>query len=120
MTQSEREELAKKVEAASNAVLDLTATVAKALRASFPDAAAAGQIPDNIATSTDAVVALVNAALPGWYLSIHGRARTAAGAWRCSLRRSDVRDDDEMLGVGEAHTLTLAMLAAVLRVAARQ
>ncbi len=113
----DRESLAKRVEATSYADPGLTAEVAEALRGSFP--AAAGQIPDDIAASTDAIVELVIAALPGWHFSVHGRARPS-GAWRCSLRRSDVRDDDEMLGVGEAQTLALATLAAVLRVAARQ
>ena len=119
MPQSNLEDLARRVEAASNADLDLPATVASALRASFPAAASAGQIPDDIATSTDAILAQVIATLPGWHFSIHGRAR-ASGEWRCTLRRSDVRDDDEAIGVGEAHTLNLAILAAVLRVAARQ
>lgn len=120
MQQRDLEELAKRVEAASNADLDLPANVARALRASFPSAAAAGRIPDDIASSTDAIVAQVIALMPGWHFSIHGRARIAAGAWRCTLRRSDVRDDDETIGVGEAHSLNLAILAAVLRVAARQ
>jgi hypothetical protein len=113
------EDLAKRVENSGNADLDLPADVASALRASFPDAASDGPIRDDIATSTDAVVAQVIAALPGWHFSIHGRARTTAGAWRCTLRRSDVRDDDETIGVGEAHSLNLAILAAMLRVAAR-
>ena len=120
MPTTEVEDLAKRVEASSNADRDLRADVARVLRASYPAAASAGQITDEVAASTDAILALVNAALPGWYLSIHGRARKAAGAWRCTLRRSDVRDDDEAIGVGEAHSLNLAILAAVLRVAARQ
>jgi hypothetical protein len=49
---------------------------------------------------------------------MHGRARLD-GPWRCSLRRSDTRDDDEILGLGEARTLNLAVLAAVVRLAAR-
>lgn len=120
MSQSEIEELAGRVEAASSADPDLAATVARTLRASFPAAALAGQIPDDIATSADAIVALAIAALPGWHFSIHGRARSVAGAWSCTLRRSDVRDDDETIGVAEAHTLNLVILAAVLRIAARQ
>lgn len=120
MQKSKLEELAKRVEAASNADSDLIATAANVLRESFPTAAAAGHVPDDIAASTDAIVELVIAALPGWHFSIHGRARSTSGSWSCSLRRSDVRDDDELIGVGEAQTLSLATLAAVLRVAARQ
>jgi hypothetical protein len=120
MQEKDLEELATRVEAASSADPDLRATVTEALRTSFPSMASAGKVPDDVATSTDAILAQVIAALPGWHLSIHGRARTSAGSWRCTLRRSDVRDDDEAIGVGEAHSLNLAILAAVLRVAARQ
>lgn len=119
MLQKDIEGLATRVETADDADHDLPADIARALRASFPGAASADQIPDEIETSTDAVVADVIALLPGWHFSIHGRARTDAGAWRCTLRRSDVRDDDETIGVGEANSLNLAILAAMLRVAAR-
>ncbi len=120
MPKNDREELASRVEASSNADFDLSANVAGASRASFPTAASAGHIQDDIATSTDAIVAQVIAALPGWHFSIRGRARTDTGAWRCTLRRSDVRDDDETIGVSEAHSRSLATPAAGLRVAARQ
>jgi ribonucleotide monophosphatase NagD (HAD superfamily) len=120
MLQNDLEELANRVEAATDTDSDLAANAASALRASFSSTSSASQIPDDIATSSDAIVALVNAALPGWHFSIHGRARTDKDAWRCTLRRSDVRDDDEMIGVGEAHSLNRAILAALLRVAARQ
>jgi hypothetical protein len=120
MLKKDIENLATRVEAANSADRDLPADVARALRASFPGAASAGPIPDEITTSTDAVLAQVIASLPGWHFSIHGRARTDTGAWRCSLRRSEVRDDDEAIGVGEANALNLAILAALLRVAARQ
>lgn len=120
MLKKDIEQLATRVEAASSADRDLPADVARALRASFPAAASASPIPDEITTSTDAVLAQVIALLPGWHFSIHGRARTGAGAWRCTLRRSEVRDDDETIGLGEANSLNLAILAAMLRVAARQ
>ena len=120
MPRTDLEDLAKRVEAVSSADLNLSASVAGALREWFPNATSAGPIPDDIATSTDAIVAQVIAALPGWHFSIHGRARTTSGAWRCTLRRSDVRDDDEAIAVGEARSLNLAVLAAVLRAAARQ
>jgi hypothetical protein len=120
MLKKDLEDLATRVEAAGHADRDLPADVARALRASFPGASSASPIPDDIANSTDAIVAQVIAVLPGWHFSIHGRARTDTGAWRCTLRRSEVRDDDEAIGVGEANSLNLAILAALLRVAARQ
>jgi hypothetical protein len=120
MARTGLEELAARVEDASVLDTDLKRAVEKALRESFPDAAAAGLVPDGIVHSTDAIVALVVSALPGWHFSIHGRARPDVGPWRCSLRRSDVLDDDETLGLGEARDLNLAVLAAVVRVAARK
>jgi hypothetical protein len=118
MGQTELGELARRLEAANVVGLDLREAVVKALRESFPDAAAAGLVADDIAASTDAIVTMVVVALPGWHFSIHGRARRDPGSWRCSLRRSDVLDDDEIVGLGEARHLNLAVLAAVVRVAA--
>lgn len=117
MAKTEVLALAKRVEAAEALDGALAGAVEAALRATFPDQAAAGQIPDGLARSSDLLEALVLAALPGWYFSIHGRAR-AHGPWTCTLRRSDVDDDDEILGTGEACRLSLAMVAAILRVAA--
>lgn len=118
MIRKELLELADRLEAAETLGADLSVQALLALRESFPTEAAEGQIASEIVTSSDAMVEMVNAALPGWYFSIHGRARHTQGAWKCSLRRSDVLDDDEILGTGEARSLSLAMLVAVIRVAA--
>jgi hypothetical protein len=112
-------ELAKKVEAAAEMTAALAADATLGLRTGFPDAATAGLIHEDAVRSTDELLTLVKEALPGWHYSMHGRAR-AAGAWTCSLRRSDVLDDDEILGIGEADSLPQALLAAVLRIAARR
>ena len=117
MAQDDLTDLARRVESASGLEAHLGAAAQHALRARLPVEAAAGLIPDGMAASTDALLALILAALPGWHYSVHGRARPA-GAWTCSLRKSDVLDDDEVLGTGEAGTLPQALLAAVLRVVA--
>ncbi len=119
MAQKELLDLADKVEAAPDLDGDLAAGAVRGLRTAFPEQAKAGLIPDGIPGSSDLLEALVLSALPGWHFSIHGRARPA-GPWTCSLRRSDVGDDDEVLGTGEARRLSLAILASILRVAARQ
>ena len=116
MAREELQKLAGTVEAADHLNVPLSARAVAGLRSAFPAEAAAGLIPDG-PLSTDALLALVMAALPGWHYSAHGRARKA-GAWSCSLRRSDVLDDDEILGTGEADSLMQALLAAMLRVAA--
>ena len=118
MAREELLELAERVEAATAPDSALAAQVMHGLRAALPQEAAAGHLPDGLAQSTDAMLALVNSALPGWHFSIHGRARPAPGSWTCSLRRSDVLDDDEVLGTAKAASLSQAVLAAVLRVAA--
>lgn len=115
MAHQELQELAAAVEAADPSDKALAARAVAGLRLGFPEETAGltgGGLP-----STDALLALVQAALPGWHYKIHGRARPA-GAWSCSLRRSDVLDDDEVLGTGDADTLPQALLAAVLRIAA--
>jgi hypothetical protein len=119
MAQDELLDLAKQVESVRALDARLGAAALHALRAGFPAEAAAGLIPDGAASSADALLALAMAALPGWHFKIHGKARPA-GEWTCSLRRSDVLDDDEILGTGDADSLPLALLAAVLRILARR
>lgn len=65
--------------------------------------------------STDKVLALIYAVRPGWSVSMRGVARLPNGHWRCTLRRSDTRDNDEYLGVGRGPTLPHSLLAALLK-----
>ena len=118
MAYAELRTLAAKVEVAESFGADLAAEVDQGLRARYPWADREGYIPDGIGSSTDALAALVVAVLPGWHFSIHGRARPLTGPWSCSLRRSDVLDNDEVVGVSEACSLSQAVLAAILQVAA--
>lgn len=64
--------------------------------------------------ATDDVLAIVRLALPGWMIQIKGTATDPNGHWHCSLRRSDVRDNDPYVGIGHGLTLPNALLAAVL------
>lgn len=64
--------------------------------------------------STDEVLGLVRAALPGWTIQIRGMASHPNGHWRCSLRRSDTRDNDPFVGIGHGPTLPHALLGAVI------
>ena len=65
--------------------------------------------------STDAVLAAIYAARPGWSVSIRGAMSHPNGHWRCTLRRSLGRDNDDYLGVGRGPTLPHALLAALLK-----
>ena len=64
--------------------------------------------------STDAVLGLVRACLPGWTIQLKGTATSPNGHWHCSLRRSDVRDNDPYVGLGAGPTLPHALLGAVI------
>ena len=78
--------------------------------------AAGGQhIAHSDLDSTDKVLAIIYAIRPGWSVSMKGVARLPNGHWRCTLRRSDMRDNDEYLGVGRGPTLSHALLAALLK-----
>lgn len=65
--------------------------------------------------STDAVLGLIHEVKPGWSLSIRGKASTPNGHWRCTLRQSSSRDNDEYLGVGQGPTLPHALMACLLK-----
>lgn len=71
-------------------------------------------VPDQPAEA-EAALALVAAALPGWEISLDGRASRELGEWTCALRRSRARDSDEAIGIGRGQRMGPALLAALLR-----
>ena len=66
--------------------------------------------------STDKVLGLIYAIRPGWSVSIKGNASMPNGHWRCTLRKSSRRDNDEYIGVGRGPTLPHSLLASLLKV----
>jgi hypothetical protein len=66
--------------------------------------------------TVDAVLAIVDRALPGWAVTMEGWASADHGHWTCSLRRSRERDNDEVIGVGKSQHLVPALLAALIKV----
>ena len=58
--------------------------------------------------------------LPGWEIDLRNASAGLGGSWTCALREGTARDDDQIIGIGKAQTLSLAMVAALLRVAARR
>ena len=69
---------------------------------------------EKIAT-TDGALHVADAAFPNWVVRIHGRANDRDGHWRCTLRESDIRDNDKAIGSGRSPVLAQAILAAILR-----
>ena len=65
--------------------------------------------------STDMVLDLIYTLRPGWSVNIRGLANKPNGHWRCSLRRSSSRDNDEYIGIGRGPTLPHALLASVMK-----
>lgn len=94
---------------------DLFAQAVTALRAAFPheDFLDAEHLIES--DPTEAVLHLVSKHLPDWSISLKGKARDLNGDWSCILRRSDIHDNEVSIGVGSGRTLSLAVLAAVLR-----
>ena len=63
------------------------------------------------------VLHLVDLAVPGWTIQLTGKAREPDGHWRCSLRETRGKDEDEVVGVGSGPAVGLALLEALLDVA---
>jgi hypothetical protein len=88
--------------------------VANALRPIFPKAP---NLPEALSDPTEAVLHLIDRCLPTWTISLTGKAIEPDGHWRCYLRETTGRDDDAVIGHGQAPVVTLALLQALLRVA---
>lgn len=72
--------------------------------------------PDTL-TSSDAVLDLIDDVLPGWSIHLTGKATERDGHWKCTLRSSASRDNDEFVGRGKGKVLSHALLAAMIRTA---
>lgn len=101
--------LGEEIEAAAEVTGDLAARALRALEA-------AGHSAAEGFGSVDAVLAIVDRALPGWAVSMEGSASAEHGHWTCTLRRSRERDNDEIIGVGRSQHLAPALLAALVKV----
>jgi len=69
----------------------------------------------SVLVSMEAALALVDRVLPGWQITLERSSR-----WRCTLRESSSRDDDELPGIAAATTPALALLAAAIAVTVRR
>lgn len=108
--------LADKIEAA----LDVEEGLKTEILGAMHEMGMTGDIAQPDLDSTDDLLAIVNIVLPGWTVSVKGKAWQPNGHWTCSLRKTSSRDSDEFIGVGRAPTLPHALLAALLRVRGQQ
>ena len=105
---------------AAAAPADLAAMAAEWLASAWP---VDGKIPafdPAFAVSLDKTLQLMVETFPNWVIMLQGTAHPTTGHWSCTLRKSGLRDDYEMIGIGSAPTAPLAMILALLRVMIRQ
>jgi hypothetical protein len=114
------EDLVRRIESTSPGdpaiVRDLLEALAAAPRA-FGTEGASEEAAFGVAclASLEAAQEAVDRVLPNWRIQLQ-----RADGWRCTLRESGVRDDDELIGVGAGPTPAFALLAAFLAVTARR
>lgn len=89
--------------------------VVHALAFLLPDVDAVQSLKAEHVGSADHAMLVADAAIPNWAVKIRGRANDADGHWRCTLRESDSRDSDAIIGIGRSPVLAHAILAAVIR-----
>lgn len=114
MKDPELDVLIKELETRADMPVEDFAGVVHALNFLLPGKVAETATAERIAT-TDGAMHVADDAYPNWAVSIHGRTNDRNGHWRCSLRESDIRDNDSMVGAGRSPVLAQAILAAVLR-----
>ncbi len=81
----------------------------------WPPTEALAVFDPEVVTSFDKALTLIGQSLPGWRIAIGGTT-DAGGSWTCTLRAAGLRDDDEVIGNGQAVTPALAMILAFLQV----
>jgi hypothetical protein len=114
MKPEDLETLARRVELADAGDAASMALVVDGLKQAFPAHARPisgfARNPDEAA----GLLALIADAFHGWTIILKGKASHSDGSWTCSLRESSLLDDDELIGIGKAKTLPLALAAAAL------
>ena len=91
--------------------------VARGLSFLFSDRESLANLTANDVSGAEHAIHIADLAFPNWSVNIHGRANEKDGNWRCSLRESDARDNDAVIGIGGSPVLSQAILAATMRLA---
>jgi hypothetical protein len=76
------------------------------------------KIPEMVELTTDQILYLIDELLPDWSIKLKGRTNNVSGHWVCILRKSEGRDNDEVIGIGRSAALPNALLAAMLKLLA--
>jgi len=94
---------------------DLSRVALDGLALAWPQTEVLPALDPDLTVSFDKSLSLIAEALPGWGVGLDGTA-VAGGTWTCTLRATGLRDDDELIGIGEAGTAPVAMILALLQV----
>ena len=107
------QDLTARLAAANTLEGEMLAEIRAAAAAVFPDAPAH---PEVLAEPSEAVMHLLAHCLPGWNIHLTGQAAEPDGHWRCSLRKSDAHDDDQVVGTAAGPTVPLVLALALMDV----
>lgn len=87
------------------------------LNASSSGSVDAAEAKGAILGSAESTIRIVGQLFPGWALSFDGHASAHTNVkWRCRLSESRGPDDDQIVGIGNANSMCLALLAAVAHI----
>jgi len=120
MTTTELAPLIASLETSSRLDSKATADLLVALRDGMPDPTILPEGTQPTFHSTDEVMLILDAAYPNWTIKLQGRTNDKNGHWVCSLRRSDARDNDDVIGIGRAPILAHAILLAMLKLSVQK
>ncbi len=109
-------DLMEKIENADRLDAELEVAVLDGMNAAYPGKAVWAAHQASPLEATDEVLRLVDTVLPNWSISLTGLANDEDGRWTCTLRETGVLDNDEMIGVGKAPSISLAIIAAILNI----
>ena len=74
-------------------------------------------IRDALSGSVEHLLTVAGTAFPGWAVSFHGHASAHASViWRCTLKETRGQDDDQIVGIGNAKSMLMALLGAVTHI----
>ena len=66
---------------------------------------------------TDETIHVAGEHFPGWAITFDGYASTRSNSsWKCTLREVRGPDDDQIVGIGTASSMGLALLAAIAHI----
>lgn len=94
----------------------LAAVVREGLVVAWPPTEVVPAFDPDLMASFDHALTLIGQVLPDWTIALSGTRAANDGTWSCTLRESGLRDDYEVIGIGHAATVPVAMMLALLQV----